>query len=114
MNIHDDSKGFKCDVRLKAFNSKLSYERHYIMIIIIIILREKPFVCPICDRKFAENFALVRHRATHSEIKSYKCSICPEGRFFKTKGGLNNHMLYHYEPKIHVVFVIIKVTLKVI
>ena len=47
----------------------------------------------------SQKIVLVRHQATHSEIKSFKCSICPEGRFFKTKDGLCNHMVYHYEPK---------------
>ena len=60
---------------------------------------EKPFVCQVCDKKFAVKYNLVQHQATHSEMKHFKCSICPEGRFFKTKGGLNNHMVYHYEPK---------------
>ena len=44
--------------------------------------------------------ALVRHQATHSEIRSFKCSICPEGRFFKTKAGLKNHLRFHYETKL--------------
>ena len=42
---------------------------------------------------------LVRHQATHSEIRSSKCFIYPEGRFFKTKDGLNNHMVFNNEPK---------------
>ena len=49
--------------------------------------------------KFADKFTLVDHQATHSDVRNYKCSICQEGRFFKTKNGLNNHMVFHYEPK---------------
>ena len=45
------------------------------------------------------NGNLVDHQATHSEVRSCKCSICPEGRYFKTKSQLSNHMVYHYEPK---------------
>ena len=44
-------------------------------------------------------YALVQHQATHSEIRNFKCTICPEGRFFKTKYCLNRHMLFHCEPK---------------
>ena len=42
---------------------------------------------------------LVQHQETHNEIISFKCSICPEGRFFKTKVRLSHHMVYDYEPK---------------
>ena len=45
------------------------------------------------------NENLVDHQATHSEVRSYKCSVCPDGRFFKTKSQLSKHMVFHYEPK---------------
>ena len=51
------------------------------------------------EKKFALKGNLVQHQATHIEIRAFKCSICPEGRFFKTKHELNLHMVYHYEPK---------------
>ena len=94
MKVHDDSKGFKCDVCLKVCSSKSLLKTHYRT-----HTGEKPFACQICDRKFAQKSHLVQHQATHSEIKSYKCSICPEGRFFKTKNHLNHHMVFYYEPK---------------
>ena len=94
MRVHDDSKCFKCDVCLKAFDRKSKLVTHYRM-----HTGEKPFACQICDRKFGQKQHLVEHQATHSETKSFKCSICPEGRFFKTKHGLRNHMIFHFEPK---------------
>ena len=94
MKIHDDSKGFNCDVCLKVFQSNSKLVAHYRT-----HTGEKPFVCQVCDKNFTQKHHLVQHQAIHSEIKSFKCSICPEGRFFKTKVGLNNHMVYHYEPK---------------
>ena len=94
MKIHDDSKGFKCDVCLKIFPNEFGLKRHYRT-----HTGEKPFACQICDKAFARKSQLVQHKATHSEIKSFKCSICPEGRFFKTKHDLSMHMVYHYEPK---------------
>ena len=42
---------------------------------------------------------LTQHQATHSEVRSFKCSICPEGRSFKRKRDLNQHIVFHYEPK---------------
>ena len=94
MNIHDKSKGFKCDVCFKVFPYRSKLKTHYRTHTGV-----KPFACQVCDRKFAQKSHLVQHQATHSEIRSFKCSICPEGRFFKTKDGLTNHMVFHYEPK---------------
>ena len=94
MNIHDESKAFKCDVCLKIFKSKADLKAHYRT-----HTREKPFSCQVCDKKFAQKQHLVQHQATHSEVRSFKCSICPEGRFFKTKNQLFKHMVFHYEPK---------------
>ena len=94
MNIHDESKAFKCDVCLKCFPNKSNYQNHYRT-----HTGEKPFACQVCDKTFAQKSHLVQHQATHSDVRSFKCSICPESRFFKTKDGLRNHMIFHYEPK---------------
>ena len=94
MKVHDDSRGFNCDVCLKMFISNSQLQRHY-----RIHTGKKPFVCQICDNKFTNKSNLARHQVTHSEIRSFKCSICPEGRFFKTKKELNQHMVFHYKPK---------------
>ena len=50
-------------------------------------------------KSFLKKQHFVQHQETHSEVRSFKCSICPEGRYFKTKYYLNQHMLYHYAPK---------------
>ena len=94
MNIHDESKAFKCDVCLKLFDTKSNLTRHYRT-----HTGKKPFACQTCNKKFARKSTLVQHQATHSEVRSFKCSICPEGRYFKTKHDLNQHMVFHYEPK---------------
>ena len=92
--IHEESKSFKCNVCLKIFPSKSKLTRHYRT-----HSGEKPFVCQVCDKKFAVISNLTQRQATHSEIKSLKCSSFPKGRFFKTKRDLNQHMVFHYEPK---------------
>ena len=58
---------------------------------------EKPFACQICDKRFALKHALTKHQAIHRYDRPIKCSICPEGRYFKTIDCLKKHMVYHYE-----------------
>ena len=87
MNIHDESKAFNCDVCFKIFSMKNDLKRHYRT-----HTGEKPFECKVCDKKFSR-------KATKKEVRSVECSICPEGRFLKTKSQLTNHMVFNYEPK---------------
>ena len=47
--------------------------------------REKRFACQVCDKKFAQKLMLGRHQAIHSNVKSFKCTICLDERCFKTK-----------------------------
>ena len=79
---------------LKVFQSKVHLKAHYRT-----HSWEKKFAFQVSDRKFAKKSRLVRHQATHSEVRSFKCSICPKGRYFKTKNHLSSHMVFHYEPK---------------
>ena len=60
---------------------------------------EKPYECSTCHKKFATSYTLKNHQATHSVEKKFKCQICPDERYFKTKSQLSNHLVYHYEPK---------------
>ena len=92
---HSEVKSFKCSIcpEGRFFKTKVGLNNH------MVYHFEPKFACKICDRKFAQKNDLFRHQATHSDFKPFKCSICPEERYFKTKDGLNNHMVFHYEPK---------------
>ena len=59
---------------------------------------EKPYMCSICDRRFARKSDLKTHQATHSDQRNFICLLCPDNRSFKTKDGLTKHMKFHYEP----------------
>ena len=59
---------------------------------------EKPHACPTCDRRFARKHHLKNHQATHSDERKFKCEICPDERYFKTKKQLSAHMKFHCEP----------------
>ena len=56
-------------------------------------------MCSTCGKGFAQNSKLRRHQVAHSEERKFKCAICPEGRFFKTKPDLSIHMKLHFEPE---------------
>ena len=60
---------------------------------------KNPFACQTSDKKISKKGSLVVHQATHSDVISFRCSICPEGGFLKTKSHLINLMVYHYETK---------------
>ena len=60
---------------------------------------KNPFPCQITNKRIALNHHLVQHQAIHSEIKPFKCSIYSDGRIFKTKHQLSDHMIFHYELK---------------
>ena len=55
-------------------------------------------MCSTCDKKFAHKANLQNHETTHSDERKFKCEICQDERYFKTKQDLNNHMKFHYEP----------------
>ena len=59
--------------------------------------KEKPFACQVCKIKFAQD--LVRHQATHSDVRSFKCCFSPKRRYLKTKHQLTNHIVFYFKPK---------------
>ena len=48
--------------------------------------------------KFTQKAHLKAHETTTSDERKYRCDICVEGRFFKTKGQLSTHLKLHFEP----------------
>ena len=94
MKTHGNSVEFKCDVCSKSFSTNSAFKIHYRT-----HAGEKPFACRVCDKRFKQKWNLTQHEAIHSEVKHFKCTICADERYFKTKSGLINHMVYHYEPK---------------
>ena len=51
--------------------------------------KNRPFSCTHCDKTFADDFSLKRHRCTGEE-KPFKCSICDKA--YSQRGKLNEHV----------------------
>lgn len=54
---------------------------------------EKPYVCNICSRGFAQSNDLHKHRLTHSNDKAYACHC---GMAYRVKRDLTRHQTKHH------------------
>ena len=61
---------------------------------------EMPYMCSICDKRFSTKHNLNEHQETHSDVRKFKCNICPDDRYFRTAHALSHHLLFHNEPKV--------------
>ncbi|XP_037945023.1 zinc finger protein 1-like [Teleopsis dalmanni] len=56
-----------------------------------------PFVCDQCDKAFAKQSSLARHKYEHSGQRPYQCADCPKA--FKHKHHLTEHKRLHSGEK---------------
>lgn len=56
-----------------------------------------PFICDQCDKAFAKQSSLARHKYEHSGQRPYKCVDCPKA--FKHKHHLTEHKRLHSGEK---------------
>ena len=66
------------------FAWKFSHINQSFKYIIELIQEKKPFTCQ-ASKKNALKGDLLPHQATHNDVRSFKCSICPERRYSKQK-----------------------------
>jgi len=55
--------------------------------------KPKPYMCTVCDKRFATKYYLKVHKLRHNGEKKYSCSHC-EKRFYDQR-YLNSHMNVH-------------------
>ena len=84
--IHD--KTHQCKVCLKSCHCTQDLN---------IYMRTHPYVCSTFDKRFAHKQTLQKHQAAHSVKRKFKCKICSDDRYFKTKDHFSRHIKFHYE-----------------
>ena len=50
---------------------------------------EKPFQCPLCDKRFYSSGEVTKHKIIHTQDKPYPCKVCLCS--FSRKCGLMKH-----------------------
>ncbi|GBM49013.1 Zinc finger protein 569, partial [Araneus ventricosus] len=55
--------------------------------------KEKPYVCEVCNKAFAERGSMVGHLRTHTKEKPYVCEVC--GKAFTQLCKLKAHLRTH-------------------
>lgn len=80
---------FRCDECGKGFKLKESLKSHQRK-----HTGEKPYICNVCNKKFARNSGLLYHlKHVHMGIKAHGCDIC--GRTFAMKAAMEDHRRIH-------------------
>ena len=61
------------------------------------VKNQKPYACPVCDRKFAQITDIKNHERTHTGEKPYGCVYCD--KTFARKYVMNKHERTHTGEK---------------
>jgi uncharacterized Zn-finger protein len=65
------------------------------MIILHLILGDKPYQCTICKKRFSEANIMTQHMRTHTGERPFKCTQPDCGREFSISGALTIHLRVH-------------------
>lgn len=87
IGTHSEQRPHQCDECDLSFKRTGQLQQH----IKSIHTKDKTYVCDVCKKAFSDPSALRNHKATHSDARPFKCTICPN-KTYKTNNGLWIHM----------------------
>ncbi|KAK9456006.1 hypothetical protein V1511DRAFT_486918 [Dipodascopsis uninucleata] len=81
-----------CDRSCRPFHQRQKIIRH-----LQIHTQNRPYVCEVCGKRFAEQIVLTQHLRVHSGEKPHECKIC--GKKFAASTALSVHIRVHTGDK---------------
>lgn len=91
---HLKSELFTCPECRKGFSVKGIFIRH---LDAHLSYKNRPYMCPLCGKRFSMKFNLKVHQRIHTGEKPYNCSLCPET--FTYLSTLRSHIRTHTDGK---------------
>uniref|UniRef100_A0A8C6TXT4 C2H2-type domain-containing protein n=1 Tax=Neogobius melanostomus TaxID=47308 RepID=A0A8C6TXT4_9GOBI len=86
MQTHSEEKSFSCPECGLRLKQQHNMHRH----ISAVHRREKPHICLICQKAFAQKSDFIIHMRTHTGEKPFVCAFCTKG--FRVRASLNKHI----------------------
>uniref|UniRef100_A0A4W5RGR0 Zinc finger protein 865 n=1 Tax=Hucho hucho TaxID=62062 RepID=A0A4W5RGR0_9TELE len=93
--VHGEQRGHQCPQCSKTFVYRFGLTKHEQMVHSGV----RPFICPICGKRFAIRRDMETHLRVHTGEKPFACSLCVKR--FKRRVELNVHLRWHNGEKRH-------------
>lgn len=86
---HNNGERCYCDSCGKSFTGKYALTHH----IHNVHREDRPYLCPVCEKRFKMHSLLQLHLFTHTDVKPYRCDIC--GSTYTQRGSMMLHRRKH-------------------
>lgn len=104
-NLDVDQQNLKTldqiQIKDKPFNCEICdrkfSQKNHLTTHLRIHARDKPFQCEVCDRKFTDKSNFTRHHLVHTGDRPFECEVC--NKKFTHKGDLTKHSRIHSGDK---------------